>query len=49
MKVAHTTSRTKRNVKRILITVSVTAGVLTVAARQASAGMPMNHSEATLR
>jgi hypothetical protein len=49
MKPTHSTSRTKRNVKRILVTIGVTAGVLTVTASQASAGLMVNHSEPTLR
>jgi hypothetical protein len=49
MKATHSTSRTKRNIKRILITIGVTAGVLTVTASQASAGPFLNHSEPTLR
>ena len=39
---------TKR-IKRILVTVGITAGVLALTASQASAGLPMNHSEPTLR
>ena len=36
----------RKTIKRILITIGVTAGVLTVTAAQASAAM--NHSEPTL-
>jgi hypothetical protein len=39
-----------RTIKRILVTVGVTAGVLAVTATQASAGLVLqNHSEPTLR
>ena len=49
MKITHSENRMNRNIKRILITIGVTAGFLTVTASQASAGLPMNHSEPTLR
>jgi thiamine phosphate synthase YjbQ (UPF0047 family) len=40
----------RKTVKRILITVGITAGIVTVTAGQASAGLVLNnHSEPTLR
>lgn len=39
--------RIRKSVKRMLVTIGVTAGVLSVTAGQASA--VMNHSEPTLR
>ena len=49
MKIGHSENRMNRNVKRILITIGVTAGFLTVTATQVSAGVNLpNHSEPTL-
>jgi hypothetical protein len=45
----HSANRTNRNIKRILITIGVTAGFLAVTANEASAGLYINHSEPTLR
>jgi hypothetical protein len=49
MNIDCSTKRLGRTVKRVLVTIGVTAGVLAVTASQASAGLPMNHSEPTLR
>jgi hypothetical protein len=40
---------TRRTLKRLLITLGVTAGVLATTATQVSAGLNANHSEAELR
>jgi hypothetical protein len=40
----------RKNIKRALITLGITAGILTATAGQASAGLVLqNHSEPTLR
>jgi hypothetical protein len=40
----------RKNLQRILVTVSITAGFITITASQASAGLVLqNHSEPTLR
>jgi hypothetical protein len=39
----------RRTIKRFLITLGITAGVLAATASQASAGRFLNHSEPTLR
>jgi len=49
MKIAHSEKRMVRNVKRLFVTIGVTAGFITLTASQASAGFPLNHSEPTLR
>ena len=49
MNIDRSANRLGRTVKRVLVTFGITAGVLAVTASQASAGLPMNHSEPTLR
>jgi hypothetical protein len=39
----------RNTIKRILVTLGVTAGFITATATQASAGLNVNHSEPTLR
>jgi hypothetical protein len=48
VKITQSENRISRTIKRIVITFGVTAGFLTVTASQASAGLPINHSEPTL-
>ena len=39
----------RKTIKRILVTIGITAGFVTITAGQASAGLSINHSEPTLR
>ena len=39
----------RNTIKRILVTIAITAGIVTATAAQASAGLNVNHSEPTLR
>jgi hypothetical protein len=48
MKTAYAGQRMNRYVKRLLVTIGVTVGFTALTAGQASAGMPINHSEPTL-
>jgi thiamine phosphate synthase YjbQ (UPF0047 family) len=40
---------TRHSIKRILITLGVTAGIIATTASHASAGLIANHTESTLR
>jgi hypothetical protein len=43
-----TTTMNRRHIKRLLVTIGITAGFITLTASQASAGFYVNHSEPML-